>query len=231
VDGLITKGTQVNARTITSMSAVLAAALLATASAWPAGSDGAAWLGVGLKLAADTQYDVKTGSAYYRFRGLPTVWNVTPDGPAHRAGVRRGDILTHIHGAPFDSDRGGRLFSSVKTGDTVQVRCLRGRRSFETSWIVGQSPWKEATSYALGTVRTVIPDPPPPPGKGPAPGKVPAGGERAVEPPRSLRYAGSHWGTDVEVRGASDIVVKINETGREILLTSKDMVVRLKMPR
>jgi hypothetical protein len=225
-------------RTITTLSALLAGALLLAPGLGRADSDGAAYLGLGLKLSADTKYDARTGDAYYRFRGLPVVWSVTPGGPAHRAGVRRGDVLTHIHGVPFDSDRGGRLFSAVNAGDTVRVRCLRGKRAFETSWIVGQSPWKGASSFALGTVRTVIPD------SGRARTRIGALKEarvatrvrataraRAEAREHALRYAGSLWGTDIEARGSADIVVRIDEQEHVVVMTSKDMTVRLKMPR
>jgi hypothetical protein len=61
-----------------------------------------------------------------RFRTPPTVLMVDVDGPAHRAGLRRGDTLTAIDGIEITEEAGGRAFTSVEPGQRVTLTVRRG---------------------------------------------------------------------------------------------------------
>jgi serine protease DegS len=69
---------------------------------------------------------------------------VTEDGPAQRAGVQPGDIITHIDGEPV---RDGRLtmhrIATLRPGDTIAISLRRDQQSLELRAVVGvlnQSP-------------------------------------------------------------------------------------------
>jgi len=60
------------------------------------------------------------------FTENPRVFSVDEDGPADRAGLRRGDILTHIDGLALLSDEGGKRLGQVKPGDEADFVYRRG---------------------------------------------------------------------------------------------------------
>ena len=60
------------------------------------------------------------------FTENPRVFSVDDSGPADRAGLRRGDILTHIDGLALLSDEGGKRLGQVKPGDEAEFVYRRG---------------------------------------------------------------------------------------------------------
>lgn len=62
----------------------------------------------------------------WEFSENPRVFSVDEDGPADRAGLRRGDILTHIDGLALLSDEGGKRLGQAKSGDEVEFIYRRG---------------------------------------------------------------------------------------------------------
>jgi hypothetical protein len=62
----------------------------------------------------------------WEFSENPRVFSVDEDGPADRAGLRRGDILTHIDGLALLSDEGGKRLGRVKAGDEAEFIYRRG---------------------------------------------------------------------------------------------------------
>lgn len=54
---------------------------------------------------------------------------ITPDGPADRAGLRSGDIITSINGEPIDgSSEVTRIVGNSRPGDTLRIEILRENR-------------------------------------------------------------------------------------------------------
>ncbi len=84
------------------------------------------WLGMGLECeqCSVTNFGQRMRGA--SFRQPPAVLTVDVDGPAHRAGLRRGDTLTTIDGMDLTSREGGQAFSAVEPGQRVTLGVRRG---------------------------------------------------------------------------------------------------------
>ncbi|PIE38609.1 MAG: protease [Gammaproteobacteria bacterium] len=69
------------------------------------------------------------------------VLGVSPDSPADRANIRRGDIITHINGEPVVD---GRLtmhrIALLRPGDHIDVRLLRDGKAIDTNTVIGIRP-------------------------------------------------------------------------------------------
>lgn len=74
----------------------------------------------------------KTRTAVMTFSKPPEVYSIERGGPADRAGIRRGDVLTHINDLPLDSEKGGEAFANAKPGEVVRFTVQRGsdRRTY-----------------------------------------------------------------------------------------------------
>ena len=85
------------------------------------------WLTLGLseyeflpKALADA-YHVPTGIVVY---------GVTKNGPAEKAGIRKGDIITAIDGKALESaEEVQKILESYKAGDTVKLTVVRNRNA------------------------------------------------------------------------------------------------------
>jgi hypothetical protein len=84
------------------------------------------WLGMGLECeqCSVTNFGQRMRGA--SFRQPPAVLTVDVDGPAHRAGLRRGDTLTTIDGVDLTSREGGQAFAAVEPGQHVTLGVRRG---------------------------------------------------------------------------------------------------------
>lgn len=69
------------------------------------------------------------------------VAGVLSGGPADKAGVRRGDIITHIHGQAIDDSQTAlRIISTLPPGTGVDIRILRSGGPVTTKATVAQRP-------------------------------------------------------------------------------------------
>lgn len=67
--------------------------------------------------------------------------SINADGPAARAGLRRGDVILSINGEPIESQRQARLISASTTpGDVVTLEFMRDGERFEASLIADERP-------------------------------------------------------------------------------------------
>jgi hypothetical protein len=61
-----------------------------------------------------------------KFSEPPEVYSIEKGGPADKAGIQRGDILTQINGFAMESDEAGRLFANARPGETLRFTVQRG---------------------------------------------------------------------------------------------------------
>ncbi|HVL01214.1 MAG TPA: trypsin-like peptidase domain-containing protein [Dongiaceae bacterium] len=69
------------------------------------------------------------------------VRGIYKNGPAHKAGIRPGDIITHINGGPIsDPKTAMNLISSMQPGDQVTIRVIRQREPLEFMAVASSRP-------------------------------------------------------------------------------------------
>jgi len=131
----------------------------------------------------------------------PVVENVEAGSPAQRAGLRRGDRLTHVDGLSLTTRQGARRFADIRPGQTVTWTYRRGSGAYTARTTAVRRP-------DAPTRRTLAVPPSP----------------RAAQ---QVRYSGAVGNTDVEVRGAPVTITRDERTG-ETVIRSHDLTVRLR---
>ncbi|HEY0304922.1 MAG TPA: PDZ domain-containing protein, partial [Longimicrobiales bacterium] len=84
--------------------------------------------GFGLMCSGQCEIRVENDGALY-FSEAPEVYSVERGSGADRAGIRRGDLITHVNGQSITSKEGGRIFGSAKPGATLRFTIRRGGSS------------------------------------------------------------------------------------------------------
>jgi S1-C subfamily serine protease len=159
----------------------------------------AGWFGFSIRcvdciaLPDETQKDVM-------FRTPPSVNRVEPNSPAEKAGIRGGDVLTHIDGVQLASMEGTERFRSVKPGQTVRFRFTRDGKVNDISLqAVARPDLLDERKMAMARWPSNNMD--------------------------KTRYKGILGDVAIEAFGAP---VSVKETDDEIIIESKMLVVRLK---
>jgi membrane-associated protease RseP (regulator of RpoE activity) len=143
----------------------------------------------------------------WSFWESPTIRRVEGGSPAYKAGVRRGDTMTHINEVLLTTDEGGRLFGAIEPGDTVTLRLerngveRRARVVADSSVALARSALRGARAQARGVARAPRPD------------------------SDEARFSGTIGDALVQVTGGP-ITVTRNED--EIVIRSQDITVRIK---
>jgi len=162
------------------------------------------WFGFGISC-DECGIHRRNGDVQMYFGEAPVVENVEPGSPAQRAGIRRGDRLTHVDGLALTTAPGAQRFAAIRPGQTVTWTYRRG-----------------SAAYTARTTASRRPDAPPTP-RAPAPPRTP-------EAAQQVRYSGAVGNTDVEVRGAPVTITRDERTG-ETVIRSHDLTVRLRPDR
>jgi len=157
------------------------------------------WLGFSLSCSHCIVGKTDEGSTWWQFSEYPEVTRVETGSPAHQAGMRAGDVLTHIDDHDLTDEKGGQLFGAVQPGDTVTFRYLRQGEERVVTIMAGEREIKPAEPIL------------PPPKQSPQP-DVP-------------RFSGVFGDAFVEVSGGPIVV---NRTGDELVISSKDITVRIR---
>ncbi|HVG46229.1 MAG TPA: PDZ domain-containing protein [Longimicrobium sp.] len=139
------------------------------------------------------------------FGEAPVVENVEPGSPAQRAGLRRGDRLTHVDGLALTTRQGARRFADIRPGQAVTWTYRRGSGAYTARTTAVRRPAAPSTPHAPGVPAT----------------------PRAAQ---QVRYSGAVGSTDVEVRGAPVTITRDERTG-ETVIRSHDLTVRLRPDR
>ena len=103
----------------------------------------AGWLGIGLSFSGSMQRVSESGGTRWTFFEPPEVQSVSADSPAERAGLRPDDVLTHIAGIRLDTKKGGRLFSRIEPGQSVEFTIEREGFSKPLVIVAEERPEKE----------------------------------------------------------------------------------------
>ena len=184
----------------------------------------------------------------WNFAEPPEVYRVEPGGPAEKAGILPGDVLTLIDGLALDSAEGGRRFGAVEPGQKVRWTVRRGSAARSIVVVAGERPGQSQPAgreaqlarvaeqlarlqqlddmtqmrMAVEQARMQLTQLRLERGLGPG---VPA---RARGVPQPLRYAGSVGCSNVDVRGFGAVNVTVSQEGDEIVITTGDATVRVK---
>lgn len=97
------------------------------------------WYGIGLTC-SDCSIGRDDSVTVWSFGKPPEIHYVDPDGPAGKAGLRRGDVLIQIDGIPITSREGGRRFGATKPGDTVRWMYVRNGKKQAVSLVAAAHP-------------------------------------------------------------------------------------------
>jgi membrane-associated protease RseP (regulator of RpoE activity) len=99
------------------------------------------WLGFGLAC-NQCGWAREGGDAapYWESEAEPILYTVQPGSPAARAGLRDGDVLTHVGTHAITSREGGRALGAVRPDERLVLRLRRGGRVMETTLVAGRRP-------------------------------------------------------------------------------------------
>lgn len=99
------------------------------------------WMGLEVRVLADSQETPQPLQ----------VMAIAKGGPADQAGVRAGDIITHIDDQPIESGRATmNQIAMLRPGDRIELRVVRNSQAIEIDAIVGIRP---SSSQDQGTPR------------------------------------------------------------------------------
>lgn len=170
----------------------------------------------------------------WTFGTMPEIYFVDPYSPAARAGLRRGDVLTHIDGVALTTEDGGRRFGAVRPGQNVKWTYRRNGASQTVSVTAAVRPEERRVSMrdfadriraaqASGELERMTADVDMLESEL---ARMSALGDMTAPTDRRLRYAGAVGGSDVEVRGMGNVVV--DESGEELVITTRDATIRIR---
>lgn len=146
------------------------------------------------------------GAPRWVFSNPPVVERIEVDGPAAAAGLRGGDVLTHIDGVSLTTEAGGERFGAVEPGDTVTFRFVRNARSGEVRIAAQERSWTMRPAPAPRVAERVVA------------GVVTAGA------PEPTRFSGVLGDAHVVVSGGP---ITVTRTDTEIVIRSQDITVRI----
>lgn len=75
--------------------------------------------------------------AIWHYDEFPRIAAVVAGSPAARAGIRLGDLLLDVGGAPLTTDAGAEAFSALRAGDTTTLTLERNGKSYNATLVLG----------------------------------------------------------------------------------------------
>lgn len=212
------------------------------------------WFGFGFQCGdCSASFGVTDSAAVWRFGTWPRVYSVDVGGPAARAGLRRGDVITHIDGVSILTPDGGRRFGAILPGQSVRWTLLRdGAHRYMLAQAAERPEQpepperRERAAYGellgelsklnnmsdLGQLRSELANLNQRIERVTLQNIVRTRAEADVQrvrvmslPVRRLRYAGVIGGTEVEVRGPGSVIVSESDTPNELVINTGDAVV------
>jgi membrane-associated protease RseP (regulator of RpoE activity) len=196
-------------------------------------------LGIGLQCEhCGTQADEETGQSVWFFSGPIEVTQVNAGGPAEKAGIQMGDLITAIDGFDIATEAGGLAFSNLMPGEAVRVTVVRRNGRKEDVTVVPAEAEAgllrgrlapppepdEARPVRPSAGVAVAPPPEPSPAVVPEPAVAMAGPEGLP-----LTYSGTVEGVEVVVRGGPVAVSELRGA-RILIIQAEGMWIRIRVP-
>ena len=209
--------------------------------------------GIGLRCSdCNISRDEDDGPLMWHFVSAPEIYSVESGSPADRAGVKRGDILTHVDGVRIVTADGARRFGLRRPGETVewtvrrrgetkkikivaaertvtrQINARRGKDVAELNALIRKLRESQGLVAAqeqldrLEELARELSENAPRVIVVPTEGRSTAGGSS------HLRYAGSVGDSEIEVRGASEVVVTEEAGGEALTIDAGDTTIRIR---
>jgi len=187
----------------------------------------------------------------WSFQEYPRIFSVVDGGPADEAGIRRGDLLTHIDGLSLLSEEGGKHLGQVEAGQRVEVVYRRGSTVGTAKLVVANAPRPYGVAARSAYLRSLAlmssslsrleqtqdPEVLAEVARLQAELKATENERRlaAVEAIRAervrtypVRYSGVIAQVNVTVRSRASVVVTRDEETGEVVITTSDATVRVK---
>lgn len=208
------------------------------------------WFGFGLQCdECSANMQPSDSVAVWAFATRPRIYSVEPGSPAAKAGLLRGDEITHIDGVSILSEEGGRRFSLTRPGQTVRWTLLREGALRHAMAVAQDRPERRPERLAaeqrrrqmeqlraeshrisqiedLSRLRAEIERLNERIARiqleTPRPQPV---ARRAPAPQRPLRYAGVIGATEVEVRSPASVVVSEGDNKDELIINIGESVI------
>lgn len=98
-----------------------------------------AYLGLSFRC-GDCSARVREDRVVWSFSAPLEVLRVEPGGPADRAGLRAGDLIRGVDGAPIESRRGGEAFGRMSPGERVRLTISRSDGSAASLFVTPREP-------------------------------------------------------------------------------------------
>jgi hypothetical protein len=191
------------------------------------------WIGVGMDCGDCAIRHDADRTPVWNFDSHPQVSYVDPGSPAATAGIRRGDVLTHVDGVSLLTEEGGRRFGGMRPGKAIRLKLRRGTESPTLVVVPAVRPGSEAALPKLQEELRSLTD------------------RKRIDEMRKglsqiqqridrlerqkttatgkqrLRYSGTVGNSDVVVRGLGTVVVSEDEKTGEVVITTNDATIRI----
>jgi hypothetical protein len=95
--------------------------------------------GFGLMCSGNCEIRSESNGALY-FSDPPEVYSVERGSGADKAGIRRGDVITHVNDQPITSKKGGMTFGTAKPGQTLRFTVRRDGSSRTVALTAAPAP-------------------------------------------------------------------------------------------
>jgi PDZ domain len=113
------------------------------------------WFGFSIMCGRCTMTETRSGTRW-EFSTPPSIRAVEPDGPAQRAGLLSGDVLTRIDGLDLTSDGGADRLATARIGQTVRFTVQRGRQTLGIAVTAGSYREIAVTPQAIKVNRVQV---------------------------------------------------------------------------